>query len=163
MEAVAHRHDFVAPPVPSAPLARELDRRFVALGARVAEKHLAAQTRNLDELFRKFHLRFVREEVRAVPQPGRLLLHRLHYAFRAVAHVVHADTAREIVILRILGRVHARALGFGNDDGRRIRRHQVLGVIFEQFSAFHSVISVPTPSRVNISNNSECGIRPSTR
>ena len=52
-----------------------------------------------------------------------------------VADVVAADAAREIVVLLALGVVDARALGLLDDDGRLVRRHQVLLVRFGDFSA----------------------------
>ena len=135
VEAVAHRDHLVAAAVRGTPLAGELDRRLVRLGARVAEEHLAAETGDLDQLLRELHLRLVHEEVRAVREHRGLVLNRLDDALRAVADVVAADAAREIIVLLAVGVVDARPLGLGDDDARRIRRHQILLVLFNDLSA----------------------------
>ena len=164
MEGVAHRDDLVAATVRSAPLAGELDGGLVGLGAGVAEEHLAVKTGDLDKLLRKKRLRLVDEEVRAVAKLGDLILNGLDYALGAVTDVVHADSARHVIVLLAARIVNAGTFRLGYDDRGFVGRHQVLIVEFLRFFRVHySVISVPTPSRVNISNKSECGMRPSTR
>ena len=60
---------------------------------------------------------------------------------------------------------HGDALAAREHDRRRIGRHDGALVLVEDVLGLvaHSVISVPTPSRVNISKRSECAMRPSTR
>ena len=92
-----------------------------------------------------------------------LLLDGADHTLRAVPDVVHADSARHVIVLLAACIVNAGTFRLGDDNRGLVGRHQILVVDFPCFFSVHSVISVPTPSRVNISNNSECGMRPSTR
>ena len=165
VEALAERDNLVAAAVLAAPLARQLDRRLIRLGARVAEEDLAAEARELDELRGELRRRLVREEVRRVRQLRRLVPDRLHHLRMAVADIVHADAGREVVEDETVDVTHGDALAAREHDRRRIGRHDGALVLVEDVLGLvaHSVISVPTPSRVNISKRSECAMRPSTR
>ena len=128
MEALAHRHDLVAPPVRRAPLACELDRRLVRLRARVAEERLATKARDLHELRGEQRRRRVHVEVRAVEHCRRLVLNRLDDLLVAIADVVDADAAREVVVGHAVHVTDRHALAGRQHHRRTVRRHH-LGLV----------------------------------
>src|SRR5262245_26597146 len=121
MEAVVHGDDVEgAPVVAGAPLAGELDRAFVGLGAAVAEEHLpeargvgeqARQTRHLGVVVRRA----------AVDQPRGLEGDGLHDHRRAVAEAIYGPALHEVEVGLALLVLEPGAVALHHDDGWPVR------------------------------------------
>ena len=105
--------------------ARELQRRLVRLGARIAEEHAVGE-RRVDQPLRQPQRRLVGEPVRHVPQRARLLVERADHRRVAMPERGHGDAAREVDVHAALLVPHARALAAHRHErrGRVAGHHQ---------------------------------------
>jgi len=87
---------------PVAEEAREFDRRFVRLGARVAEEDFL-HAGDIAQWLGQLGLALDRIDVRGVDQFGSLFLNRLHQRRVAMAERIHRDTAQRVEITLALG------------------------------------------------------------
>ena len=115
-EAVVHHDDFVrAVLADAAPLARQLERALVRLGARVREED-AVHRRVVDQHLRELDLRLAVEDVGAVDQLAGLLADRLHQSRIGVAEDVGRDPGDEVEVLLAVDVPHAGALAAHERD-----------------------------------------------
>src|SRR4030095_16599343 len=121
MEAVVHGDDVEgAPAGAGAPLAGELDRAFVGLGAAVAEEHLP-EARGVGEQARQTrHLRVVVGRA-AADQPARLAGDRLYEHRRAVPEAIHGPALHEVEVGLALLVLEPGAVALHHDDGWPVR------------------------------------------
>ena len=112
-----HAH-LVRPEAIVRPAPRELERRLVRFGPRVAEEHALGE-RAVDEPLRESQRRLVREPVADVPDLARLLVERADHCRMAMPERGHRDAAREVDIELAVLVPHARALAAHRDERRR--------------------------------------------
>ncbi len=106
--------------------ARELERRFVRLGAGVAEEH-ALRERRIDQFFRQPQRRLVGHPVGDVPDGLRLIVQRLDHRRVAVTERGDRDAAGEVDVHAALLVPHARSdAAHGDERRRRVTRHHEL-------------------------------------
>ncbi len=130
-------------PAARAMAARELDRRLVRLGARVAQEHLAPE-RALREPAGEPHRRFGVVEVRDVRQRRRLVLNRGDDPGMAVADVEHGDAGEEV---QVLVAVDVPQPGAGTADELHrvtdVRGDRVVALEVLEFGEGHGVYTEP--------------------
>ena len=112
------------------PLARELDRRLVGLGARVAQEHPLGETRGLRQFGGEAHRRLAVEDIAGVPEAAGLLGQHRHEAGVAVPEATHRDAGGEVDELAALDVPHATAKAACEHDVTRPvdRQHPALRV-----------------------------------
>ena len=99
--------------------ARQLQRRFVGFGARVAEKRLVGK-RGTHQLLRQRLCGFGGVDIGNMPQLVRLLFERFNQRRVAMPQCVYCNAARQVDVFAPFGVPHAATLRMiGNDGGKR--------------------------------------------
>ncbi len=103
---------------------RDLERRLVGLGTRVAEEHSSRRTRTqvCEQLLGQFDTRFRRIQIRRMTQSGELSSDRLDHRRMSVAQDIDGDTGQQVEVLLAVGVGHHSAFA----SNERYSRHTVV-------------------------------------
>ncbi len=127
MEAAAEGDDDALlrrPALRRGPLAHQLDRYFIGLGAGVAQEHAAGEARGLHQLLRQVQRRLAVEHVAGVPELVGLGQQRGLQVGVVVAEAAHRDAGRQVDELAPLRIPEPRSLA--------ALEHQLAGPVHRQ-------------------------------